>query len=80
LAARLVPGKVVPNRAAAHVRDLGAQDPMLLRLVVMAPVKARPILPVAIPRLGNVNLAVYGPRERLRRQQPKGRPHSSGAR
>lgn len=78
-AAGLIPRKVVLHGAAVHVRDARAQHAVPVALVVLAPVQAAVVLAVAVPRLGNVNLAVRRPRKRLPRQQPKGRPDALGA-
>lgn len=52
---------------------------MLLRIVMVAPVQARLVLAVAVPGLGDVNLAVLGPREGLLGEEPEGRPDAGGA-
>ena len=74
----LVPGKVVPHRPGAHVVDLGLEDAVLLRLMMVTPVETGFVLVVAVPGLGDVNLAIVGPGERLLGEQPEGRPDAVG--
>lgn len=74
LTSRLIPRKLVEHGALAHVGDPGAEDAVLVGLVVLAPVQAAVVLAVAVPRLGNVNLAVGRPGEGLLGEQPEGGP------
>lgn len=74
LTAGLIPSKVVADGTLRHARYGRDQDSVLISLMVMAEVKTCVILAVAVPRLGDVNLAVLGPREGLLRQKPKGWP------
>lgn len=75
----LIPHEIVPHGTRVHVRDLGPQHAVLPRLVVLAPVQARAVFAVAVPCLGNVDLAVGRPREGFAREEPKGRPDAVGA-
>jgi hypothetical protein len=76
LPARLEPGKVISHRAVLHVGDLGAEDAVLVWLVVEAPVETRVVLQVAVPGLGDVYFAVCGPGEWLLGEKPEGWPYA----
>lgn len=80
LAVGLVPDEVVADGPAVQVGDLSSQDAVLLWLMMIPPVVAGPVLVVPVPRLGDVDLAVDGPREGLLGQQPEGGPDAFGAR
>lgn len=77
--AGLIPGEVVPHWAGVHVGDLGADDAMLLLLVVEAPVQTGSVLVIAVPGFRNVDLAVYGPGKGFLREKPEGGPDALGA-
>lgn len=74
LSARLIPRKVIPNRSGMHIRYTRAQDAVLIRLMVLAPVQARMVLMVAVPSLCNIDFAICRPCERFLRQEPECRP------
>lgn len=75
-----LPRKVVADGPLRHIRDARAADQMLLRIlcVVESPVQTRVVLAIAVPALGDVDLAFMGPHERLARQQPERRPYALG--
>ncbi len=73
----LPPRELEPDGPALlHVVHGGGDDTVLIRVLrrIKPPVQTRVIHPVAVPRLGDVDLAVRRPREGLERQEPERRP------
>lgn len=79
LPAGLVPGEVVADGPLRHVGQGRGHDAVFVGLVVVAEVEARVVQQIAIPRLGDVDLAVLGPREGFLGQQPEGGPDAGRA-
>lgn len=75
----LLPGEVVAHRPGMHVVYLGPPHAVLVLVVMLAPVETAPVLAVAVPRLGDVDLAVRRPAKGLLREQPEGGPDALGA-
>ena len=79
----LVPDKIVPHpRRRANVRDGGFENAMLVPVlaVEVAPMQTSVVDSIAVPRFHYVDFAILGPLEGVFRQQPKGRPDTSGHR
>ena len=75
------PGEVEADGAGMHVRDVGGADEVLGGVlgVVVAPVEAGVVDAVAVPGLGDVDLALVRPDEWLTGQRPECGPDARRA-
>jgi hypothetical protein len=76
----LDPGKVVLDGSILHVGDPGAEDSVLLGLVMLTPVKTCVVFEISVPGLGNIYFTIHGPGEWFLWKEPKGWPDALGTR